>query len=468
MNGLELCALAPCLVLFGGALAALFIAPTAWRAAGLIGGGSSLLAALLALRPLASLAEAAGLLAVGPQARFFTVLWALAGGATCLLSVRYGRRHRLVAGEYTALVLFATLGMVLLSGASSLVTFFLGLEAVTLAFYVLLAFDRQSPLGAEAALKYLLPGMLASAVLAAGIALIYASAGSFHLPEALQGLTAEAPLRPLALTGWTLLLAAVAFKASLVPFHLWTPDVYQGAPAPVAGLLASASKGAVFAALLGAAAPLAAVVPLQPLLAGLAALSMIVGTLCALPQTNLKRMLAYSAVVHMGYLLMTLLAGSGEGRIAAMFYIVTYGLATLGAFGVIAALADAHGEPQHYRSLQGLARRRPLQAGLLAVMLLSLAGLPPLGGFMAKFAAFAAVLRAGHPWLVGLALLSSLVSCFYYLRPIARLFRPGATPDAPPPSARSENLLLGLCAGALVVLGLYPGPLLDLLQRLLP
>lgn len=459
-----LLALLPLLILFAGSVAVLFVRQ---RWGGIFGVGIALLAAVAAWWPGAPTVSGTPLVSSGLFARICIVLWSALGAATCLLAERYRSSRGLQSSEFAALTLFAVFGMSLLSASRSLVSLFLGLEAMTLAFYVLIAFDRENPTGAEAGLKYLLPGFLASALLAFGIALVYAATGTFALPDAVILPVAGAPLHSVALFGWALILSAVGFKASLVPFHLWTPDVYQGAPAPVTGLLASGSKGAVFAALLGGV-PLALVAPLQPLLAVLAALSMVIGTFAALPQTNLKRMLAYSSIVHMGYLVLALLAGRQPGGEAGLFYLLAYGAATVAAFGLIASMADSRSEPQDYAALEGLAGRSPWRAALLTMLLLSLAGFPPLAGFMGKFVLFSAALQAGYLWLVVLALLSSLVSCYYYLRPIIRIFRPG-TAAATTLSARGgERLVLGLCAVILVMAGIYPGPLFRLFAAVLP
>ena len=400
-----LLALLPLLVLFIGSVSALFVPE---RRALLYGVLCALLAAGLAWWPCVTAVSDTPLVSSGPFARGCLTVWALLGAAICLLSERYRASRRFASPEFAALVLFCVLGMSILSASTSLVSLFLGLEAMTLAFYVLIAFDRDNPTGAEAGLKYLLPGFLASALLAFGIALVYAATGTFALHGNVT-LPVGGAMHTIAMLGWTLVLCAIAFKASLAPFHLWTPDVYQGSPAPVAGLLASGSKGAVFAVLL-ASIPLTLIAPLRLLLAGLAALSMLAGTFAALPQTNLKRMLAYSSVVHMGYMVLAILTGHQAGLDAGMFYLLGYGAATVAAFGLLASMSDSSGEPQNYAALEGLAGRSPWRAALLTILLLSLAGFPPLAGFMGKFVLFSAALDAGYVWLVALALFSSLVS----------------------------------------------------------
>lgn len=467
----DLAALTPILILALGSVAILMLG--AWwpkrrelmMLGSLVAGVSAL--AAIGLRP--PVEEISGLFGAGPYARFFTVLWALVAALTLVFSRRYGDERRFSGGEYTALVLFAAAGMALLSGATSLVGLFLGLEAFTLVLYILIAFHRDDDAGAEAGLKYLVMGAVATGFLAFGIALIYTSTGTFHLPEALGGLDPASGMRPVALLGWAMLILALGFKVSLVPFHLWTPDVYQGAPAPVAGLLATGSKGAVFAALLGLVAGLeAGRDDLVPLLWLLCVLSMLVGTFCALRQDNLKRMLAYSSIVHMGYVLMALLAAGPAGRTALVFYLVAYTAMTLGAFGVLASFSRASGEAQWLEDYRGLGYRHPLRGAALAIFLFSLAGVPPSAGFIGKFAIFVAALDAGFVALAVLGVLASLISVYYYLRVVVVLFMSAA--EAPPlhGGSRGEGAAIALCMLATLGLGILPAPLLDLIGRLIP
>ena len=381
----DLVALLPILILALGSVTILMVG--AWwparRKLMLIGSLIALVAALAAMMMSPPVAEISSLFGAGRYGRFFTVLWALVAGLTLLLSLRYGDDRQFSGGEYTALVLFAAVGMALLSSATSLVGLFLGLEAFTLVLYILIAFHRDQDAGAEAGLKYLVLGAVATGFLAFGIALIYTSTGTFHLPEALAGLAPESGMRPIALLGWAMLMTALSFKVSLVPFHLWTPDVYQGAPAPVTGLLATGSKGAVFAVLLTLVAGLQhGWDDLVPLLWLLCALSLLVGTLCALRQDNVKRMLAYSSVVHMGFVLLALIAGGTASSTALVFYLVAYAAMTLGAFGVIASFSRPDGEPQALDDLRGAGYRHPLRSAALVVFFFCRAGIPPPAGVL--------------------------------------------------------------------------------------
>jgi NADH-quinone oxidoreductase subunit N len=404
----------------------------------------------------------------GPYARFFAVLWSVVAALTLLLSLRYGENRDFSGGEFASLVLFAAAGMALLSAATSLVGFFLGLESFTLALYILIAYHRGAASGAEAGLKYLILGAVATGFLAFAIALVYVATGTFHLPEAMATLSAARGLRPFGLLGWGMLLVAVGFKVSLVPFHLWTADVYQGAPAPVTGLLSSGSKGAVFAALVTLFAGAGAASGLVPLLWLLAAVTMIAGTLTALRQDNVKRMLAYSSVVHMGYVLVALLAGGPDGRAAVVFYLVAYSAVSIGAFGVVTSFAGAGSEPQEYSDWRGLGYRHPFRAGALAVFLFSLAGIPPTAGFIGKFGIFYAAIRADFVGLALIGILASLVSLYYYLRLVVVLFMSDETAPGFHPGSHHEHAALLVCLSVTLLLGVYPGPLLDLIGAILP
>lgn len=471
MSLLEIQALLPQILLALGATAILmcgaWLPSRSWIQAGVV---IALLAGLAALFIAPAVPEVAALYSAGAYARFFALVWSLLAALSLLLSLRYAEIHDLPGAEYTSLVLFAACGMSLLSAASSLLGIFLGLEAYTLVLYILITFKREDSRGAEAGLKYLVLGAVATGFFAFGLALIYAASGSFHLPEAFAGLQQQGGgMRALGLAGWALMLVAIGFKVSLVPFHLWTPDVYQGAPAPVTGLLATGSKGAVFAALVPlfvALGPLKA--DLELVIEALAVLSMLVGTLAALPQRNLKRMLAYSSVVHMGYLLIGLLVGGVAGYRALLFYLIAYMIATLGAFGVLSSFSRIDDEPQDYDSFRGLGYLHPRRSSVLSACLLSLAGIPPLVGFFAKFGIFAAAIKGGYPGLALIGILTALASLYYYLAPIVVLFMQQRDARELRRGCRHEYIVLACCFAAILLLGIFPSPLLGLLGSILP
>jgi NADH-quinone oxidoreductase subunit N len=470
MSLLELQALLPQILLALGATAVLMLG--AWypsRRWISVGVGICLVTALLAVFYEPAVAEVARLYRTDAYARFFVTLWSILGALTLLLSTRYTEIHDLPGCEFSALVLFAICGMGLLSAASSLVGLFLGLEAFTLVLYILIAFKREDSKSAEAGLKYLVMGAVATAFMAFGIALIYAASGSFHLPEAFDGLQQAGGMRAMGLVGWAMMLVAIGFKVSLAPFHLWTPDVYQGAPAPVSGLLATGSKGAVFASLIplfGALGPAKA--DLDLILWLLAAVSMVAGTLAALPQRNLKRMLAYSSVVHMGFLMIGLLVGDVEAQRALVFYVIAYCIATLGAFGVLTSFSKVDDEPQEYADFRGLGYLHPRRSSVLSACLLSLAGIPPLVGFFAKFGIIAAALRGGYPGLAVIAILASITALYYYLSPIVVLFMQQRDARELRRGWPREFLVLALLFSGLLVFGIYPTPLFELLTLILP
>jgi NADH-quinone oxidoreductase subunit N len=385
-----------------------------------------------------------------------------------------GLRHR---AEFTAVILFATAGFTLMAAANQLLLVFLAVELASLSLYVLAGFDKARPESAEAGLKYFLAGGMSAAFLLFGFSLIYGLTGSIQLDAIARQLALQG-LSPLLLIALAMVIVAFGFKAAAAPFHLWAPDVYQGAPAASAALIASGSKLAglvVFTRLLwpglgadaGAAAHLPVVAGWTPLIALIAAASLLLGNFGALAQGNVRRLLAYSAIAHAGALLLGVVAAGPLGPGPLFYYAATYGLATVGAFGVLAVLETA-GPAQQLADLAGLHRRSPLLAGCLAVFVLSLAGIPPLAGFVGKFAVFAAVLRLnglGGPlgWLTVLAIALSAVALYYYLLILkqALVAAPGATAPrikTPFPAA----VALVVAASLLVLLGVMPSLLLGL------
>ncbi len=460
-----LIALLPQLILALGATAVLLIG--AWlpmkRGWHYVGALLALVAALLSATLQPTTLEVAGLYTTAPYARFCSVLWSLTIAATLFGSGRYSEKRRFGGSEYASLLLFAAAGMNLLSMAISLVGLFLALEAFTLVLYILIAFNRDCNRGAEAGLKYLVFGGIATAFLSFGIALIYTASGTFMIADAFHALRAGHDLTPLGLAGWAMMLVAIGFKISLVPFHLWTPDVYQGAPAPISGVLATAAKGAVLTAFL----PLLTILgesgeTVRQIVWLLALATMLGGTLTALVQTNLKRMLGYSSVVQMGYLLLALLVGGADGGKALLYYLVIYTVSTFGAFAVITSLAQDSHELQDYEELAGLGYRYPKRAIVLAACMFSLAGIPPLAGFFAKFILFRTAFAHQYSGLAVVAIFVSLVSVYYYLRPVVTLFMGKDENRINCSGSLDESLLLGVCCVVLILFGIFPEPLVAL------
>mgnify|MGYP001091460765 CR=1 FL=1 len=463
MTVADLWNLLPLLFLAGGALLALGLGalfpgrtPTWIAVAALLG------AALWSLQdPVHAVSPQLGLVAT-PLARLFTVSFCLLGGAMLPIAAVYNEARGIRGEEYPATVLFAVFGMVTLASAGNLLVLFLGLEAMTFAFYILVAMDLAREGSAEAGLKYLLPGALSAAFLAFGIALFYVAAGSLDL-AAVFG----TGISPLLLAGWGMFLAGIAFKLSLVPAHLWTPDVYQGAPTPTVALLSGGSKGATILLLL-MVLPLAAdLSPLATPLRVLALLSMVVGNLAALLQTRVKRMLAYSSVGQMGYVMLALASGGAGGYRAAAYYALAYGAMGLAAFGALAAL-EPPGRGELLDEFRGAGRARPLASGVLCLALFALAGIPPTAGFTGKFLIFTAAIGSGDLPLAVVGILTAAVSAYYYLRVVAVLFmHEPQEADFPHTSVAVGGVLVAVSA-CILFLGLFPSPLLALFRSVFP
>ncbi len=464
MTSVDLMALTPLLMLAAGSVLCLLIGalrPGIYLYAAAI----AVVAASLLWSCIVSVEAALPGLSITPFSRFSSVFFCGTGIVSLLLAYSYNRRHGITGEEYPATILFALTGMAVACAATDLLMLFLGLEAFTFAFYILVAIRRDSARGGEAGLKYLLNGTLSAAILAMGMALIYAARGTLKLAELTSsGGTPE----PLFLAGCCLILIGMAFKLSLVPAHLWTADVYQGAPAPVTALLSTASKGASLAALILLLPTFGTWDGLHDILWLLALFSMLAGNFAALVQSNLTRMLAWSSVGQMGYVALALVAAPTGGLKAAAFYLVAYAAAGLAAFGAVSALSEGE-EFDAIESCRGLGYRSPLTGAALALAMFSLAGIPPAAGFMGKFAVFAAALRGGEIVLALVGMLSALVAVFFYLRVVVVLYMKPSTPTIE--SVRvpdfSEKVALFVPAVAILLLGVYPQPLLELLEKIL-
>ncbi len=392
---------------------------------------------------------------------FFETLFASLGILTVALSHSYLKRRGLRESEFHILTMAAVIGMMVLASATSLVTVFLGLEMLSLALYIMSGFARTDFRSQEAAAKYLLVGGFASAFVLYGMALIYGGAGTTVIPDIAQRLTASAGSSPLVLLGILLMGVGFAFKVSAAPFHMWTPDVYQGAPVPVTAFMSVGTKAAAFAMIVRVfEGGLPHISPeWQTLLAFVAATSMVVGNLLAIVQTSLKRLLAYSGVAQAGYILVGVIAGNQIGLEAVLYYLFVYMFMNFGAFAVITLLSGPDRDADSFADLEGLARRNWLLAVGMTVFMLSLAGFPPSVGFFGKLFLFTAGVGAGYTWLVVLAVLMSVVSVFYYIRVLIPVWSMGPRPERVPASFSSQ-LAIGLSVAASVGLGLYPTTLL--------
>ncbi|TMA94047.1 MAG: NADH-quinone oxidoreductase subunit N [Deltaproteobacteria bacterium] len=358
-------------------------------------------------------------------AHYFALIFMLAAGLTILSSIDYVRQAGIHEGEFYALVLFATVGMMLMAAANDLMVFFLGLETMSIAVYVLTGMWRTNSRSSEAAMKYFLMGAFATGFLLYGIALIYGATGSTNL-DLISDYLAEQPSEwPLYLIGGGfLLLIGFAFKVGAVPFHFWVPDVYEGAPTPVTGFMSVAVKAAAFAAwariLLHKLSALDSdwLFPLWVITIG----TMTLGNLLAITQSSVKRMLAYSSIAHAGYLLIAIVVGAEWGGLPLLFYVLTYSFMTIGAFAVLSCLSEANNQRENYRDFAGLGFKRPFLGLAMSLFMLSLAGFPPLGGFAGKFYVFRAAVLSGHIGLAIIGVLNSLLSVIYYLRVIVAMY----------------------------------------------
>jgi len=385
-----------------------------------------------------------------------------------LYSRAYLENRNIQRGEYYVLALTALLGVFVLVSANSLVTVYLGVELLALSVYAMVAFDRDSGVSAESAMKYFVLGAIASGMLLYGMSLIYGLTGTLDLGEIASRL--HPPFSAGVVLGLTFIVVAVAFKLGAVPFHMWLPDVYEGAPTSVTLFISTVPKIAYFALALRLLAQGLAGTEVEwtEMLAALTVLTLIVGNVVAIVQTNLKRMLAYSAIANVGFILLGFVAGTADGYAAALYYTLQYVLVTLGSFGVI-LLAGAKGfEADRLDDYKGLQQRDPLLAVTMLVAMFSLAGVPPFIGFWAKLRIIQALWETNHLWLVVLAITMSVVGAYYYLRVVKLMYfdEPAGTQ---PVAAREPGVrfALGVNAAAALVLGLLPGPLLDLCARLI-
>lgn len=391
----------------------------------------------------------------------------LVSGLSLIYGWSYLRERNLYQGEIPVLILFATAGMMILISAGSLLMVYLGLELLALCSYALVASNRENKLAAEAGMKYIVLGSLASGLLLYGMSLIYGATGSLHL-DVIHASIAHSDERLLLLTGAVFMVAGVAFKLGAAPFHMWLPDVYQGAPAPIALFISSAPKlaafGMAYRLLEMGVGPLST--ELQYVLAGLAALSLVIGNLMAIAQTNLKRMLAYSTVSHIGFLLMGIAGGGEAGYSAALFYAIAYAIMSTAAFGAIIAMSRAGFEAENIEDFKGLNARSPWMAGLVLCIMASLAGIPPFLGFWTKLSVLSAAVNGGLLWLAMVGVLCAVIGCFYYLRVIKVMYFDEPVGE---PLPRNNDRILGIVLGVnsvlLLFLPLGLGPIMEWMRN---
>lgn len=407
------------------------------------------------------------LLIIDRFAFFYLGLILLAGFSVSALAYSYLEKHQGHSEEFYLLLLLAALGCAVLAAATHFASFFLGIELLSVSLYGLAAYLRHSNRSVEAGVKYLILAAVSSAFILFGMALVYAETGSMAFNE-IAARAAVLDVHGLSyLAGIGLIIVGIGFKLAVVPFHLWTPDVYEGAPAPVTALIATMSKGAVFALVLRyftkvdihQHASLLAIITL------IAILSMFAGNLLALLQTNVKRILAYSSISHLGYLLVTVLASGPMAVAAAAFYLTAYFITTLGAFGVVIVLSDEDRDADSMEDYRGLAWKRPWVTSIFTAMLFSLAGIPLTAGFVGKFYVVAAGVGSAL-WLVVIALvINSVIGLYYYLRIVVAMFTQTENEqEALQRTSRSGSIVLVALTILLVWVGVYPGPLLDIIK----
>jgi NADH-quinone oxidoreductase subunit N len=401
--------------------------------------------------------------------------------AALVYSRRYLLDRGLLRGEFLTLLLFALLGMMVMMSANSFLTLYVGLELLSLCLYSMVALNRDSAVSTEAAMKYFVLGALASGLLLYGMSMIYGATGTLTITEVARqvaNLSGSAAERTFLLFGLVFVVSGLAFKLGVVPFHMWIPDVYHGAPTAVTLVIGSAPKLAAFAMavrlLVNGLLDLA--YDWQQMLVVLAVLSMAIGNIAAIAQSNLKRMLAYSTIAHMGFMLLGLLSGvvgaspttpgnwlnAADAYAAAMFYTIVYVLMSLGAFGVLLFLSDKGFECEHLDDMRGLNHRSPWYAFVMMVLMFSLAGVPPTAGFYAKLVVISAAVNAGLVWLAVVAVIFSLVGAFYYLRIVKLMYFDEPKDTAPVAGDGESRVLLSANGLALLALGIVPQPLMSL------
>ena len=411
-----------------------------------------------------------GLFELDRMAQVLKVVTLLTVAAVFVYSTDYLRRRAILKGEYYVLGLFATVGGMVLASAGSLITLYLGLELMSLCLYAMVAFDRESGIAAESAIKYFVLGSMASGTLLYGMSIVYGVTGGLELSAIATAVHGGLADNVGLIFGIAFLIVGIGFKLGAVPFHMWIPDVYEGSPTCVTLFIGTASKLAAFAlamrllpeALAGSQADW------SQMLVVLSVLSIAIGNVVAISQTNLKRMLAYSTISHVGYILLGILSGSAQGYQAAMFYMVTYVVVACGAFGMILLLARQGFEADRLVDFKGLNARSPWFAGMMAILMFSLAGLPPFVGFWAKLGVIQAVLDVGQTWLAVVAVLFSVVGAFYYLRIVKIMYFDDPTDTTVLGGSMLMRTVLSVNALLVFGLGLAPAALLGICQRAIP
>jgi NADH-quinone oxidoreductase subunit N len=405
-----------------------------------------------------------GLWMVDAYSVFFHFLFTVIAAVTILISIAYLRQQNLNHAEYYALLLFASAGMMVMSASNELMMIFIGLEILSIATYVLAGFRRTDLRSNESALKYFLLGSFSSAFFLYGVALIFGSTGSTHLVAISEALISRNPQAGLVQLGAALILIALCFKVAVAPFHVWTPDVYEGAPTPVTGFMSVGPKAAGFAVLFRVFISAFAVIQASwmDVMWVVAALTMILGNVVALVQPNIKRMLAYSSIAHAGYVVVAFAANTDAGISAGLFYLLAYSIMNLGAFAIVTALGRSEDKKVYLSDYAGLASKRPALAALLSVFLLSLAGVPATAGFAGKFFIFRAAVDANMIGLAVIGVLTTVISFYYYLYVIVQMYMQAPTEEFADvqPGRAAQSAAIAAVAGTFY-LGILPSQILE-------
>ena len=400
-----------------------------------------------------------GVYQVDPFSSFFKIVFIAAALLVMLMGDEYGGRFAERGSEFNAFLILATVGMMLLASAGDLITAYLGLELMTITFYILTAYLKDDAISAEAGMKYLILGAVSSGILLFGISLVMAMSGTTIITDIAISFSAT----PAMLAGIVLIIAGFGFKIALMPFHMWSPDIYQGAPTPVTTFLAVGSKAAALAIMVRV---MILAFPLPEfnwaiILAVLAAITIVAGNLIAMAQKNVKRMLAYSSIAQAGYMLAGLVAANEMGLQGLLFYALLYVFSNSGAFAIVIGVENAKGSSDR-TAFNGLARRSPFMAMVMTVCLLSLAGIPPLAGFVGKFFIFSGVISAGYLWLTIVALIMSMISVYYYLLVVKAMYigeDEEAESSQPLSTGYSARIAMWVCLIGTILMGIYPQPL---------
>lgn len=411
-----------------------------------------------------------GVLSLDPFAIFFKLIFLIAAALSIAISLKYLDIERENHGEYYALILFATMGMMFMAGAVDLVTLYIGLETMAISTYILVGFLRNNQRSNEASLKYFLLGAFSSGILLYGMSLLYGIAGSTRFVDIAEALSRRSAHDPISLMAMITLSAGMFFKIAAVPFHQWSPDAYEGAPTSITAYMSVAVKAASFAMMVRVF--MVAIYPLRPewvtVMSAISIMTMTVGNIAAITQSNVKRMLAYSSISHAGYILIGFIAGNETGMTAVALYLLIYTFTNIGVWAIIVALRRRDVIGEHIDDMAGLFFKHPTAAVLMLIFLLSLAGIPPTAGFIAKYYLFAAAIETGHNVLAVIAVLNAAISVYFYFRIVVSMFMRDATEKTGLTFAPGLNVALGVAIIFTMLIGVYPDPFIALAKYAVP